>query len=77
MNPNNWKPLIAAALLALTATAHAGVTPKPDIQRVLSTTEDTRSGCGIVNARMTYLDSKNQTQVLDYMKFTDNCGDGN
>lgn len=77
MNPNNWKPLIAAALLTLTATAHAGVTPKPDIQSVLSTTEDTRSGCGIVNARMTYLDSKGQTQVLDYMKFTDNCSDGN
>jgi hypothetical protein len=77
MNPNNWKTLIAASLLALTFTAHADSGHKPDIQRVLSTTEDARSGCGVVNARMTYLDSKGETQVLNYMKFTDDCGDGN
>lgn len=78
MNPNNWKTLIAACLLATSFTAHAGgVSHKPDIQRVLSTTEDTRSGCGVVNAHLTYLDSNGQKQVLDYMKFTDDCGDGN
>lgn len=77
MNPNNWKTLIAAALLAASFTAPANAHPTPDIQRVLSTTEDTRSGCGVVNARMTYLDSKGHAQVLDYMKFTDDCGDGN
>ncbi|QHD04529.1 MULTISPECIES: DUF2790 domain-containing protein [Pseudomonas] len=77
MNPNNWKTLIAASLLACAFTAHADNSHKPDIQRVLSTTEDARSGCGVVNARMTYLDSKGQTQVLNYMKFTDDCGDGN
>ena len=77
MNPNNWKHCIALGLLALTFGAHAEASQKPDIQRVLSTTEDAHSGCGVVNARMTYLDSKGQTQVLDYMKFTDTCGDGN
>ncbi|WLH85154.1 DUF2790 domain-containing protein [Pseudomonas sp. FP2338] len=77
MNTNNWKTLIAASLLGLTFTAHAEASHKPDIQRVLSTTEDTRSGCGVVNARMTYLNSKGDTQVLAYMKFTDQCGDGN
>ncbi len=77
MNTNNWKTLIAASLLGLTFTAHAEASHKPDIRRVLSTTEDTRSGCGVVNARMTYLDAKGDTQVLSYMKFTDQCGDGN
>ncbi|OPA94978.1 hypothetical protein BFW87_13055 [Pseudomonas fluorescens] len=77
MNPNNWKTLIAASLLAASFTAHAGIHHKPDIQRVLSTTEDARSGCGVVNAHLTYLDSKGQTQVLNYLKFTDECGDGN
>lgn len=77
MNPNNWKHCIALGLLALTLGTHAEASQKPDIQRVLSTTEDARSGCGVVNARMTYLDSKGQAQVLDYMKFTDTCGDGN
>lgn len=48
MNTNNWKTLIAASLLGLTFTAHAEASHKPDIQRVLSTTEDTRSGCGVV-----------------------------
>ncbi|WP_372241447.1 hypothetical protein [Pseudomonas sp. RGB] len=52
MNPNNWKHCIALGLLALTFGAHADASQKPDIQRVLSTTEDARSGCGVVNARM-------------------------
>ncbi|MCS4248372.1 MULTISPECIES: DUF2790 domain-containing protein [unclassified Pseudomonas] len=73
----NWNTLIAVSLLAFAVNAHADMKPKPDIQRVLSTTEDTRAGCGVVDARMTYLDSKGQTQVLAYKKFTDNCGDGN
>lgn len=77
MNTNNWKSLIAAGLFALALNAHADASHKPDIQRVLSTTEDARSGCGVVNARMTFLDSKGETQVLEYMKFNDNCGDGN
>ncbi|TFF04869.1 DUF2790 domain-containing protein [Pseudomonas sp. BCA14] len=77
MNPNNWKAFLAASLFAVTFTAHADVAHKPDIQRVLSTSETTLPGCGVVNARMTYLDSKGETRVLDYMKFTDHCGDGN
>lgn len=77
MNPNNWKNCIAIGLLALTFGALAHASQKPDIQRVLSTTEDARSGCGVVNAQMNYLDSKGRAQVLEYMKFTDTCGDGN
>ena len=73
----NWNTLIAVSLLAFAVNAHADMKPKPDIQRVLATTEDAREGCGVVNAQMSYLDSKGQKQVLEYMKFTDNCGDGN
>ncbi|AJO78261.1 DUF2790 domain-containing protein [Pseudomonas sp. MRSN 12121] len=48
-----------------------------DIQRVLSMTEDPTPACGVVNARMTYLDSQGRTQVLDYRKFANDCNDGN
>lgn len=74
MNPNNWNIFIAASLLALTFNAQAS--SKPDIQRVLSTVEDSSAACGVVNAHMTYLDSHGQKQVLDYSKFASNCADG-
>ncbi|MGE7955041.1 DUF2790 domain-containing protein [Pseudomonas sp. NPDC089530] len=48
-----------------------------DIQKVLSMTEDAGPACGVVNARMTYLDSEGRTQILDYRKFANNCNDGN
>lgn len=48
-----------------------------DIQKVLSMTEDAEPSCGVVNARMTYLDSQGRTQALDYRKFANNCNDGN
>ncbi|UII71864.1 DUF2790 domain-containing protein [Pseudomonas sp. HN11] len=72
----NWNTLIAVSLLAFAVNAHADVKPKPDIQRVLATVEDGGTSCGIVNARMTYLDSHGQKQVLDYKKFADNCAEG-
>lgn len=72
----NWNTLIAVSLLAFAVNAHADAQPKPDIQRVLATVEDTGNSCGIVNARMTYLDSNGQKQVLDYKKFADNCAEG-
>ena len=48
-----------------------------DIQKVLSMTEDAEPTCGVVNARMTYLDSQGHTQALDYRKFANHCNDGN
>ncbi|MFJ3369694.1 DUF2790 domain-containing protein [Pseudomonas sp. NPDC086251] len=44
-----------------------------DIKQVISTVEDGGAGCGIVNARMTYLDSSGVQKVLDYSKFAE-CG---
>ncbi|MDR9861172.1 DUF2790 domain-containing protein [Pseudomonas baetica] len=83
----NTKSVIAACLFAavnictLSARAEAAdVTPQTytygthlDIQKVLSMKEDTSVNCGIVEARMTYLDSAGKTQALDYQKFADNC----
>jgi hypothetical protein len=85
----NTKAIYAACLFAAlnicAVSAHADVTAKPqtytygthlDIQKVLSMTQDAGSSCGVVNARMTYLDSKGQTQVLDYSKFNESCHEG-
>ncbi|VVO41763.1 DUF2790 domain-containing protein [Pseudomonas fluorescens] len=47
-----------------------------DIQKVLSMTQDAGPSCGVVNARLTYLDSQGLTQVLDYRKFADTCLEG-
>ena len=86
----NTKAVYAACLFAalnictLSARAEANVTPQTytygthlDIQKVLSMKEDATPSCGIVNARMTYLDSQGQTQALDYRKFADNCNEDN
>ena len=80
----NNKSIVAACLFAalnictLSARAEADVTPKTytygthlDIQKVISLKQDNTTTCGIVDARMTYLDSAGQTQVLDYSKFAD------
>ncbi|MCE0460677.1 MULTISPECIES: DUF2790 domain-containing protein [Pseudomonas] len=48
-----------------------------DIQKVLSISEDANPACGVVNARMTYLDSAGHEQALDYRKFSDNCHEDN
>ncbi|UVM40802.1 DUF2790 domain-containing protein [Pseudomonas sp. B21-017] len=86
----NTKAVYAACLFAalnictLSARAEANVTPQTytygthlDIQKVLSMKEDATTSCGIVNARMTYLDSQGKTQALDYRKFADNCNEDN
>ena len=67
----NTKAVYAACLFAalnictLSARAEADVTPQTytygthlDIQKVLSMKQDATPACGIVNARMTYLDSR-------------------
>jgi hypothetical protein len=86
----NNKSVIAACLFAalnictLSARAEADVTPQTytygthlDIQKVLSLKQDNSVSCGIVEARMTYLDSAGQTRVLDYSKFADSCNNDN
>ncbi|VVM41566.1 hypothetical protein PS662_00320 [Pseudomonas fluorescens] len=78
--------IIAASVFALlnvaAFSAHADVQSPPqthaagthlDIKKVISTVETGGSACGIVNARMTYLDSSGVQKVLDYSKFAD-CG---
>ena len=82
--------VIAACLYAalnictLSARAEAEVTAQTysygthlDIKKVISLTQDDSVSCGIVDARMTYLDSAGNTRVLDYSKFADGCNDGN
>ncbi|QVW26606.1 DUF2790 domain-containing protein [Pseudomonas hormoni] len=82
----NWNKLFAASFFAIlnvaAFSAHADVqTPAQthaagthlDIKKVISTVEDGGSHCGIVNARMTYLDSSGTQKVLDYSKFAE-CG---
>ncbi|MBK5354713.1 DUF2790 domain-containing protein [Pseudomonas sp. TH41] len=86
----NTKAIYAACLFAalnictLSARAEADVTPKTytygthlDIKTVISMKQDATPSCGIVNARLTYLDSHNKTQVLDYRKFADGCNTDN
>ena len=86
----NTNTLYATCLFAalnictLSARAEAEVTAQTynygthlDIQKVISLTQDNSVTCGIVDARMTYLDSAGKTRVLDYSKFADGCNDGN
>ena len=86
----NTKAVYAACLFAalnictVSARAEAAVTPQTytygthlDIQKVISMKEDKSMTCGIVDARMTYLDSAGQTRVLDYSKFADGCDNQN
>jgi hypothetical protein len=86
----NTKAVYAACLFAalnictLSARAEADVAPKTytygshlDIRKVLSMTEDSTPSCGVVNARLTYLDSQSRTQVLDYSKLADHCNSEN
>jgi Protein of unknown function (DUF2790) len=44
---------------------------------VISLEQDNSVACGIVEARMTYLDSAGTTRVLDYSKFADGCNNDN
>jgi len=85
----NTKAIYAACLFAalnictLSARAEADVSAKTysygthlDIKKVVSLTQDASNTCGIVDARLTYLDSQSKTQVLDYRKFAD-CNSDN
>ena len=82
----NRKQLFTAGFFALlnvaAFSANADMQTQPqthaygthlDIKKVISTVEDHGANCGIVNARMTYLDSSGAQKVLDYSKFAE-CG---
>ena len=86
----NTKAIYAACLFAalnictLSARAEADVNAKTydygtqlDIKKVVSLKQDSSASCGVVDAQLTYLDSHNKTQVLDYRKIADNCGSDN
>ncbi|MDZ5431091.1 DUF2790 domain-containing protein [Pseudomonas fluorescens] len=48
-----------------------------DIKKVVSLKQDPSASCGVVDAQLTYLDSHNKTQVLDYRKISDSCNADN
>nr|WP_314530547.1 DUF2790 domain-containing protein [uncultured Pseudomonas sp.] len=86
----NTKAIYAACLFAAlnicTLSARAEATVKPetytygthlDIKKVISMTQDATPSCGIINAQLTYLDSQDNTKVLDYRKFADGCQEDN
>ncbi|MHC8407035.1 MULTISPECIES: DUF2790 domain-containing protein [unclassified Pseudomonas] len=86
----NWKNLSLASLFALLSVsavaANAQNEVKPaaymygdhlDIAKVLSIKEASASGCGIVQTRLTYLDSAGATQAFDYGSYSQSCGQGN
>ena len=39
----------------------------------MSMKQEATTGCGIVDARMTYLDSHDKVQVMSYRTFADGC----
>lgn len=47
-----------------------------DVKKVLAITEDAGYDCQVVKSHMTYLDSKGQTQQLNYLKVSQNCNEG-
>lgn len=51
---------------------------KLDVKQVIAIHEDSGSpfNCGIVDARMDYLDSHGQAHSLAYRKFATNCNEG-
>ncbi|MFF7110303.1 DUF2790 domain-containing protein [Pseudomonas sichuanensis] len=47
-----------------------------DIKKVLSVKDDQRTGCGLVNTRMDYLDSNGKPQSVEYRTYaTSSCHD--
>ncbi|WP_309677867.1 DUF2790 domain-containing protein [Pseudomonas sp.] len=81
----NWNKLIAASFFAVlnvaAFSAHADEAASQatshgthlDIKKVVSIVDNGDGNCGIVDARLTYLDSSGTQKVLDYSKFAD-CG---
>lgn len=78
------KRFLTAGLLALIAPLASFAAPaeqyhygqKLDVKQVLSIHEDASNSCGVVNARMDYLDSHGNPHSLAYQKFASDCADG-
>lgn len=47
-----------------------------DIKKVLSSSQDPSSSCGVVGSHLTYLNSQGQKQILDYSSVADVCNQG-
>ncbi|AEA69149.1 MULTISPECIES: DUF2790 domain-containing protein [Pseudomonas] len=84
----NWKNLSIASLFAalslgaVAANAQGSIKPHTymygdhlDVAKVLSVKQG--SGCGVVETRMTYLDSAGQIQALDYNAVAQDCAQDN
>jgi len=84
----NWKNLSIATLFAtlsfgaVSAQAQDVVKPESymygthlDIKKVISSKEGTTPACGVVTSQLTYLDSMDQTRVLNYQSFSGGCHD--
>ncbi|WP_434568523.1 DUF2790 domain-containing protein [Pseudomonas sp. Z3-8] len=72
------------SLGALTANAQDSVKPHTymygdhlDIAKVLSVKQGAGSGCGVVESRMTYLDSTGTIRALDYSALAQGCDQDN
>jgi len=78
------KRFLTAGLLALIAPLASFAAPaeqyhygqKLDVKQVLSIHEDASPSCGVVNARMDYLDSQGKPHSLAYQKFASACAEG-
>lgn len=84
----NWKNLSIATLFAalslgaLSAQARDLSQPETyrygthlDIKKVIASKEGTTPACGVVTSQLTYLDSMDQTRVLNYQSFSGGCHD--
>jgi hypothetical protein len=84
----NWKNLSIATLFAALSlgalSAQAQDLAKPvsymygdhlDIKKVISSREGTTPACSVVTSQLTYLDSMDQTHVLNYQSFSGGCHD--
>lgn len=86
----NWKNLGIASLFAalslgaVAANAQDSVPSRNymygdhlDIAKVVSVDQLSPSDCGVVIARLTYLDSAGKTQATNYRTIGQSCGQGN
>lgn len=48
-----------------------------DIKKVLASSQDATSSCGVVGSHLTYLNSQGQNRVLDYLDTADRCYERN
>lgn len=84
----NWKNLSLATLFAalslgaLSAQAQNIATPETysygthlDIKKVLSSKDASTPACSVVTSQLTYLDSMDQTHVLNYQSLSGGCHD--